>query len=104
MTGLLEIIAEDLRRRRAAGEDFFLIDVREPEEYEAGHIPGALLFPLHLLEERIKGIRHDRALVVYCQHGVRSKVASLTLLRLGFTNVAMLHGGYAAWQEAMADV
>jgi rhodanese-related sulfurtransferase len=95
----LEITPDELERMRSAGEDFYLIDVREREEYEEeGHIPGALLVPLHEIEEKLKGIRKDRSLVLYCHVGARSKEACIALTRAGWTNVKTLRGGYDAWR------
>lgn len=80
-------------------QDFFLIDVREPEEYEAGAIAGAILMPLETVSEKMKGIKHDKKLVLYCQRGSRSRMAGEELKKVGFESVFSLKGGYEAWLE-----
>lgn len=73
-------------------KDFFLIDVREPEEYEEGHIEKSILMPLNTVVERMKGIRKDKPLVLYCRTGRRSKSACENLKEAGFTDVKHLEG------------
>lgn len=94
-----EVTVEELNDMRRVGADFYLVDVRETEEYEEGHIPGAVLFPLAVLEEKMRGVRKDRALVLYCRTGVRSKEGCVRLRRAGFTNARTLRGGFEAWKE-----
>jgi len=78
-----------------------LLDVREPHEYAAGHLPGAVLLPLGELAARAPEIPADQPLIVYCQRGGRSAQAS-ALLRgpLGRAEVQELAGGYEAWQNS----
>ncbi len=94
-----EVTAEELDLMQREGADFYLVDVREAEEYEDGHISGAVLFPLAVLEEKMKGMREDRALVLYCRTGVRSKEGCVRLQRMGFRNARTLRGGFEAWKE-----
>lgn len=81
-----------------------ILDVREPEEYAAGHIEGALLVPRGILEFKIaeltanKGV--DTDMVIYCQVGGRSALAAQTLQTLGYKNVVSLVDGYVGWAEA----
>ncbi len=81
-----------------------LIDVREADEYAAGHLPGALLIPRGLLEFKLSMMPqlNDRALpiVVYCQGGGRSALAASTLMDMGYLNVRSLAGGFEAWNKA----
>lgn len=74
-----------------------LIDVRQPQEYVAGHIPGALLFPLGQVELARPQIAENRTVVVYCRSGKRSLVAAGILCRLGLTEVSSLEGGILGW-------
>lgn len=83
-------------------EDAFVIDVREPGEYAAGHVLGARNVPLARLEaaagELVK--KKDRPVIVYCDGGDRSGKALAALKKLGYTRVANLSGGIGAWQQA----
>ena len=76
---------------------FQLLDVRQPREYEAGHIPGAKLIPLGELEYRYGELDKDRGIISYCRSGHRSMAASIRLCGLGFENVYNLNGGIRAW-------
>ena len=81
-------------------EDLLLIDVRENEEWGAGHIDGALLHPLSQLQVgSIPQFDIDRNIVVYCQRGIRSQQAATVLKAAGYLNVLSLAGGYEAWCE-----
>ena len=78
------------------------LDVREPDEFKAGHIPGAVNIPRGLLESRIEEQIPDKntTIVVYCRSGVRSALASATLVKMGYKGVLNMDGGWKAWQEA----
>jgi len=76
---------------------FQLLDVRQPREYEAGHIPGAKLIPLGELEYRYGELDKDRGIIPYCRSGHRSMAASILLCGLGFENVYNLNGGIRKW-------
>ncbi|MEA1863963.1 MAG: rhodanese-like domain-containing protein [Euryarchaeota archaeon] len=77
--------------------EFQLLDVRQPREYEAGHIPGAKLIPLGELEYRYGELDNDREIISYCRTGHRSTAASILLCGLGFENVYNLDGGIRTW-------
>jgi rhodanese-related sulfurtransferase len=82
-----------------------LIDVREPEEYAGGCLPGAVNIPRGVLEFRIEGHpqiqgRRDGEVILYCQSGGRSALAAEALAKLGFTRVVSLAGGYKGWSDA----
>ena len=87
---------KELLDNDALGE-FQLLDVRQPREYEAGHIPGAKLIPLGELEYRHGELDKDRGIVSYCRSGHRSMAASILLCGLGFENVYSLDGGIRKW-------
>ena len=87
---------KELLDNDALGE-FQLLDVRQPREYEAGHIPGAKLIPLGELEYRHGELDKDRGIVSYCRSGHRSVAASTLLCGLGFENVYSLNGGIRKW-------
>ena len=92
-----EIDVDELARRKDAGA--FVLDVRQPDEYEAGHVPGAVLVPLDQLEGRMTELPKDQPLLVICRSGARSAAAVQALAGAGYdaTNVA---GGTLAWIEA----
>ena len=81
-----------------------IVDVREPEEYAAGHIPGAISIPRGVLEFRINQYPdlqdHNREIVMQCQGGGRSALATVAMQELGFKNVINLAGGFGAWNAA----
>jgi rhodanese-related sulfurtransferase len=74
-----------------------LIDVREPNEFNAGHILGARNIPLSQLKMRMKEIRSDLPVYLYCQSGMRSGRAAQTLYRKGYRNLTHLKGGFKGW-------
>ncbi|MFK2824343.1 rhodanese-like domain-containing protein [Bacillus sp. B190/17] len=74
-----------------------LIDVREPNEFEAGHILGARNIPLTQLKTRMKEIRPDKTVYLYCQSGIRSGRAAQTLYKKGYRDLYHLRGGFKQW-------
>jgi rhodanese-related sulfurtransferase len=82
-----------------------VLDVREPEEYEQGAIPGALHIARGTLEGSIeaKVADKDTPIVVHCASGVRSAFAAKTLTELGYTDVASMEGGFNKWKDEGRD-
>ena len=78
-------------------DEFLLLDVRQPEEYEAGHIPGATLIPLGELEARQGELDRNKKIIAYCRSGRRSMAAAIALCGLGFKDVQHLDGGILDW-------
>lgn len=78
-------------------EDVTILDVRQPREYEAGHIPGATLAPLPELTEYMGSLARAKPILVYCASGGRSRMAAQLLSGEGFTDVINLVGGFNAW-------
>lgn len=74
-----------------------LIDVREPKEYDGGHILGARNIPLSQLRNRLAELRKDKPVYLYCQSGARSTRAAMMLNKKGYTNLYMLEGGFKKW-------
>lgn len=74
-----------------------LIDVREPNEFDGGHILGARNIPLSQLRQRYKEIRPDQPVYFYCQNTVRSGRAAQMLKRKGYNNLHCLKGGFKGW-------
>jgi len=79
--------------------DLHLLDVREPDEWEAGHIAGAQHIPLGELRERLAEVPKDRTILAVCRHGNRSEAATRGLRTLGYA-VENLEGGVTAWKRA----
>ena len=94
----MNITAEEAKAIMDRAEDYILLDVREREEYNAGHIPGAILIPYTELETRAEAElpQKDQLILVYCRSGRRSKIAAETLLALGYTNIREF-GGIIDW-------
>ncbi|WP_018934518.1 MULTISPECIES: rhodanese-like domain-containing protein [Gracilibacillus] len=74
-----------------------LIDVREPKEYDGGHILGARNIPLTQLKQRLTELRKDKPVYLYCQNGSRSMRAALILDKQGYKDLYQLQGGYKKW-------
>ncbi|MGD2134454.1 MAG: rhodanese-like domain-containing protein, partial [Maricaulaceae bacterium] len=94
---------DELARRIEAGDnDLVVLDVREKDAYEAGHIPGAVSLPRGQLELRVNEIFPDPTvrILTCCEYGKISTLAAATLRELGFTRAAALDGGVKAWKEA----
>src|SRR5262249_23325420 len=89
-----QITAPDLHREL---EHVQLVDVRQPGEWEQGHIDGALLKPLPKLEQSLEGLDRERTVAVHCKSGYRSAIGASLLQRLGFGKVVNVIGGYDAW-------
>ena len=83
-----------------ARDDVVLIDVREQDEWDAGHIAGATLIPSSQLQSRWQEIPTDKTVIVYCRSGNRSNVATDFLKQQGLTNVHNMTGGVIAWEAA----
>lgn len=96
----------------AAAADALVIDVREPSEFETGHIPGSINIPRGVLEFQVDAhpavanvsdpaLSHkERPIMVVCRTGGRAALSAVNLQRLGFTDVRSIAGGVLAWGEA----
>jgi molybdopterin/thiamine biosynthesis adenylyltransferase/rhodanese-related sulfurtransferase len=82
-----------------------VLDVREPDEYEQGALPGALHIPRGHLESQVEGkiVDHDAHIVVYCAGGTRSAFAAETLGQLGYGDVTSMAGGFNRWKDEGRD-
>jgi len=96
-----EVTPAEVRARLDRGEPFTLLDVREKEEVDQGHLPGATHVPRGFLELRIEGLVPDRKtpIVAYCAGGNRSLLAAEGLQRLGYENVLSMAGGFTQWRN-----
>lgn len=97
-----EIDVAELRRMQNSGEAMSVIDVREPDDWSNGTIPGAATIPRGVLELNIDQVTSDKdsKVVLYCGGGSRSALAAYMLQRMGFRNVLSLAGGYKAWKDS----
>ncbi|CAN5889143.1 hypothetical protein BH11PSE12_BH11PSE12_31670 [soil metagenome] len=81
-----------------------VLDVREAEEFSAGHLPGAILIPRGLLEFKLSSTpelsSRDLKIVLYCKTSGRAALAASTLLDMGYLHVSSIAGGFDAWQAA----
>jgi adenylyltransferase/sulfurtransferase len=94
-----EIDPVAVKARLDSGEDFQLIDVREPQEYQICNIPQARLIPLGELPKRLHELDRSRPVVVHCKTGGRSAKAADLLRQNGFTGVLNMTGGILAWSD-----
>lgn len=90
-------VSEALDKRE---DGAFILDVREPSEWQEYHIPGATLIPLGELQGRVSELPQDQEIVVVCRTGNRSQVGRDTLLQAGFTRVSSMAGGVSEWRSA----
>jgi phage shock protein E len=93
--GIKQISPRELDQKKG----IVLLDVRTDKEYEQGHIPGAVHIPFSQISERIKKLKKDKELVVFCQNGSRSIWAIKRLMGMGYKNLSNLKGGYLAWKR-----
>ena len=94
-----ETTVQELKKKIDAKDDFFLLDVREPNEYQIGRIPGSTLIPLGEVPQRVGEIPRDKEIIVHCKMGGRSAKAATFLRQQGFTNVKNLKGGILDWSD-----
>jgi rhodanese-related sulfurtransferase len=94
----LEVNVQGAADMRAAGA--FVLDVRQPEEWAAGHIPDATLIPLGELADRVAEVPTDRQIVVVCRSGNRSQQGRDILLNAGYGSVTSMIGGMNDWTSA----
>lgn len=87
---------------RAAGENVILLDVRNTDEFDAGHFDDAINMPLHLLPLRYQELPPNEHIIVYCRRGGRSSQAVQFLASVGYTNVSLLEEGYEGYLESHA--
>jgi adenylyltransferase/sulfurtransferase len=93
-----QLTAKELKRRIDAGEQLYLLDVREPWEYKVAQMGGKLI-PMNEIPQRLSEIDREREIIVQCHHGVRSQRVTEFLMQSGFPRVANLAGGIDAWSR-----
>ena len=94
----IQITPEDAKAIMDSDEEYIILDTREQYEFDEGHIPGAILIPYTEIENRAEKELPDKdaLILVYCRSGRRSKIASESLVKLGYTNVKEF-GGIIDW-------
>lgn len=92
-----KLTALELKAKIQQGEQFLLLDVREPNEFNFVNIQGSLLIPTRSIPQRIGELNRDQDIVVLCHHGMRSQQVAEYLVTNGFSKVFNLVGGIDAW-------
>ena len=97
-----EIEVADLSKRKPSDQASTVVDVREKNEWDEGHIPGAIHVPRGYLELRIESAVPNKSapVVLYCAGGTRSVLAADTLREMGYSDVRSVRGGFTAWKDA----
>jgi len=98
------ITPTEAKRLMGAGEgnEYQLLDVRQPKEYQQAHIPGAILIPLSDLTDNLSLLDRNNPVIVYCRSGVRSTAGCQILLQAGFSDCFNMSGGITKWNGAEA--
>ena len=93
-----QITAEEAKKIMDSGEEHIILDTREQDEFDEGHIPGAILIPYTEIENKAEAMLpdKDKLILVYCRSGRRSKIAAESLSKLGYTNIKEF-GGIIVW-------
>ena len=93
-----QITAENAKKIMDSGKEHIILDTREQDEFDEGHIPGAIQIPYTEIENKAIELMpdKDKLILVYCRSGRRSKIASESLAKLGYTNVKEF-GGIIDW-------
>jgi rhodanese-related sulfurtransferase len=100
-----EVSLAEVRAMMDRGEHAVYLDVREPNEYNLGHLPGALHIPRGYLELKVeRAVPRDARVVAYCAAGLRSALAAETLQQMGYANAASLAGGFKEWMMSGCPV
>jgi len=97
-----EVTVEQVNQRLEKAEKFFLVDVRESQEWDAGRIPKAVHLSRGTLERKIESAipQLDADIVLYCAAGARSALSAESLQRMGYKNVTSMAGGFGSWLNA----
>jgi rhodanese-related sulfurtransferase len=100
-TRVRENTPEDVRRKQEANESFYLIDVREDNEWRNGHAKGAIHMGKGIIERDVERAIPDlkAEIVLYCGGGFRSALAADSLQQMGYQNVISMDGGWKRWRE-----
>jgi rhodanese-related sulfurtransferase len=100
-----EVSPEQVLEMQARNEPVVYLDVREPNEWNLGHLPGAIHLPRGNLEGKVEGlIDRGRKVVVYCARGNRSALAALTMKQMGYENVSSMALGIQGWAAIDGEI
>ena len=100
-----EVPPQEVAAMLRGAERPVVIDLREPNEWNLGHLPGALHIPRGRLESQIEArVRRDQPVVLYCQGGSRSALAADTLRQMGYARVVSMAGGFRDWAVSGGEV
>jgi len=100
---ITEISPQDALAQRTP--DVVFLDVREPSEWNMGHVLGAIHIPRGQLENKVEGlIDRSKQVVLYCGGGSRSALAADTMQQMGYTHVTSLRNGFRGWAEAGGEI
>ncbi|GJN65038.1 rhodanese-like domain-containing protein [Faecalibacterium gallinarum] len=105
--GAYQQITQEEAKEMMDTQEVIILDVREQDEYDSGHIPGAVLLPVGTINEETAAEvipEKDSTVLVYCRSGNRSKTASSTLAELGYTNVYEFGGINTCWRREIATI
>ena len=95
---ITEVTPQQVRERIKRGESFVLLDVREPNEWNLGRVPGAVHIPRGIMETSIEQrVPRTADVVIYCAGGNRSALAADTLKQMGYDKVSSMSGGFRDW-------
>lgn len=95
------VACKTLEAKQNAGESIFVLDMREPDEFKAGHIEGAVNVPIRTLARNLDKLPKDKAtsVAVVCKSGIRAAYATMALKLMGYPNVKDVAGGMLAWEK-----
>jgi rhodanese-related sulfurtransferase len=101
-----EITVDEVKAKRARGDDFELVDVREDREWDAGHAKGARHLGRGVIERDVEKAIPDsgKEIVLYCGGGFRSALAAENLQKMGYSRVYSMAGGWKAWTTSGGEV
>ncbi|MEW6130441.1 MAG: rhodanese-like domain-containing protein [Acidobacteriota bacterium] len=95
-----ETTPEEVRKKQASGENFHFVDVREDNEWQAGHAADAIHLGKGIIERDIETTipDHNAEIILYCGGGYRSALVADALQQMGYTNVISMDGGWKRWK------
>lgn len=100
-----QVTPEQVRDMQTRNEAVVYLDVREPNEWNLGHLPHAVHLPRGNLEGKVEGlIGRDQKVVIYCARGNRSALAALTMKQMGYENVCSMARGIQGWADIDGDI
>lgn len=102
---ITQVTPQEAMQERRAHPETILVDCREPNEWNLGRIPGALLMPRGILESSIeKAVARDRKIIIYCASGNRSALAAESLEQMGYHDVSSMSGGIKGWMSIGGEI